>query len=144
MQSLILIRGLPSTGKSTLAKALLESSVADKLLEISQFYKLPANTSLDSSDRETMLKAISWVEKETRRLLRSGHTVIVMSTYTKRYQVDVFNKIALQHGVPFTVMCTGRRASDSKSDTIGNDRLQYIEDRFASWPGEIDVDTTSW
>jgi predicted kinase len=84
---LILVRGLPGSGKSTYAKTLgLEHYEADMYFE-----QIGFNPAL-------LKDAHNWCQVETYAALRRGESVVVSNTFTQRWELRPYYDIAQRCG----------------------------------------------
>lgn len=92
---LILIRGLPGSGKSTIAKILSKAG----------FVHLEADTYHLNSDGDycfdaaNIKKAHEWCQQETRKELESGNDVVVSNTFTQAWELAPYLDIAKSLGI---------------------------------------------
>lgn len=100
--NLILIRGLPGSGKTTLAHQLAKG-FSHVHLEADQFFMRNGVYEFDANNLGT---AHSWCQQETRRLLKSGMTVIVSNTFTTIRELRSYFNIAAEFDiVPQVIVC---------------------------------------
>jgi len=74
--SLLLIRGLPGSGKSTIAKTMPHRRHVE-----ADMYHYNASGEY-AFDRDRVPDAHAWCQSETLRLLRAGYEVVVCNTFT--------------------------------------------------------------
>src|ERR1035438_1589064 len=101
LATLTLIRGLPGSGKTSIAK-----SLPGVLVEADQFHTAPDGTY--RYDGSKAGKAHKWCLEETERLLKNGHDVIVANVFGQRWQIRAYYELAEQLGVQVaTLRATG-------------------------------------
>jgi len=103
MQQLILIRGLPGSGKTTLAMSLndrFRHFEADMFFENEDGYNfVPRNIG----------KAHEWCQRMTKSSLAYGFDVVVANTFTTKKELQPYLDLAAQVGIiPTIVTCTGK------------------------------------
>lgn len=91
MSKLILVRGLPGSGKSTIAKKIKEQNhfmyerlEADMFFETSNGYEFDVNRIKD---------AHNWCYYNTMKALKSGMDVIVSNTFTTNWEMERYVKL---------------------------------------------------
>jgi predicted kinase len=89
---LILIRGLPGSGKSTMAKKMIGimGSIACHL-EADMFFVMDG---IYVFDHNKVKEAHAWCQDKTREALASGKTCIVSNTFVKKWEMEPYIKMA--------------------------------------------------
>lgn len=87
MQMLHLIRGVPGSGKTTLAKKYFSDCV---LVEADMYFTVGG---LYLYDRTKLCRAHEWCQHMTERLLKDGHSVVVANTFVKDWQLWAYLKM---------------------------------------------------
>lgn len=90
MSSLILIRGLPGSGKSTIAQALIQRPMwlhyeADMLFFEDGEYKF---------DQSKLKDAHTWCQHATESALLNGYNVVVSNTFTQLWEMQPYFTMA--------------------------------------------------
>lgn len=104
---LVLIRGIPGSGKSTMARAML----GYRHLEADQFF-------VDASgqyryDPSKVEEAHRWCQDNVRAALQAGEPVVVANTFTRLKELRPYQAIARDLGIPCRVIeATGRYANE--------------------------------
>lgn len=96
-QKLILVRGVPGSGKSTYAEQLPAI-----LVEADQFF-------IDrwgnyQFDRRLLNDAHNWCQLEAKRLLLAGFDVVVANTFVKSWQMKFYIDLASDLNIELTVI----------------------------------------
>jgi predicted kinase len=122
-QKLILIRGIPGSGKTTLAK-----QMDAELVEADMFF-IDKNGEYKFAP-ERLRDAHLWCQLETKRLLYAGKSVVVANTFIKRWEMKFYVKLAAKVGVPVEIIeAKGNYASihDVPEDKIRSMKEQFEE-----------------
>jgi predicted kinase len=126
--NLILVRGLPGSGKTTLAKLFGVSMVAadDFFMEDKEYVFDPSKLS----------SAHQWCLTEAETRLESRESVVVHNTFTQRWEMEPYIKIAKKSGVHLSVVstydggCTDKELAERNSHGVP---LRSVEDMRKRW-----------
>lgn len=99
MFKLILIRGLPGSGKSTMAKNIKK---AEHIEADMFFYK----DGIYSFDPTKIKEAHEWCQQATKEALLSSKTVVVSNTFTKIWEMQPYLDMAAELKIPVEVITT--------------------------------------
>jgi len=99
MSKLVLVRGIPGSGKSTIAGIL--SHVGFIHIESDQFFMHRGKYVFDISKQSL---AHAWCVKETRDLISLGNDVVVSNTFTRLWEMAPYVDIAAEWVVPLTII----------------------------------------
>lgn len=123
--TLILVSGLPASGKTTLAQA-LANELSLPYLGKDATLKEPMFDALDTTTREWSIKvgkaAFTIMQNLIEEQLKAGHSLVVESTFKYEYDNPYF--VALQQKYPFTavqVLC------HADNDTLAQRFIDRIE-----------------
>jgi predicted kinase len=94
---LLLIRGLPGAGKSTMAKSLLERGYFDMHLEADMFHMERGRYVYRTT---SALAAHSWCANTTRVMLNNGKRVVVTNTFVLLEELRPYMEL----GFPFHIV----------------------------------------
>lgn len=95
---MILVRGLPGSGKSTVAKKWL---LAAKL-ETDNYWYRPDGT-YDFNPR-LLSEAHQWCQNKTRMHVEDGYPVVVSNTFTRRWEMEPYMQIAKDNDYELVVL----------------------------------------
>ncbi len=118
--TLILIRGLPGSGKSTLAKKIIEDGRADPehqehyaCFEADMYFHerkegdpIGHGSGEYKFDPKKIGDAHAWCQHETKRRLSQGINVIVSNTFTTKWELEPYVKMAKELGAKIEIMET--------------------------------------
>jgi predicted kinase len=99
---LILLRGLPGSGKSTFAKLLLNMS-REKIVhyEADMYFETNGGYHFDPTK---LSDAHQWCLQATSNTLLAGVSVIVSNTFTRLMELQPYLNLAKRYNVPVTVL----------------------------------------
>lgn len=102
MQELLLIRGLPGAGNTTLAKEYLARGYTH--LEADMFFVCRGEYRYK---KELVKRAHAWCKRAVRRSLLLGLPVVVANTFVRRRDAEDYVAIAQEIGVPIRILVAG-------------------------------------
>ena len=128
MPTLYLIRGVPGSGKSSLAQELKGAGLVEEVLEANDYF-----TDLDGNyefrqDRLHMAHAYS--QGGCKGVLKSGKSVAVSNTSTTEKEVETYRKIAEQCGAKFISLIVENRHEGKNIHGVPEEKIQQMKDRF--------------
>lgn len=104
-QTLILIRGLPGAGKSTLAKKMIGDGDANAHFEADQYFYRNGSYAFDPT---LLPEAHNYCLTSTKCALESGKSVVVANTFVKREHLAPYLQLAKRLSCKVRVIkCTG-------------------------------------
>lgn len=99
---LILIRGLPGSGKSTMARAM----TTHEHYEADMFFI--GSDGVYRYDPKKIKNAHEWCQRETFKALANGKNVVVSNTFTRRFEIEPYFEMAVAFGIqPKILEATG-------------------------------------
>ena len=133
MTALIIIRGLPGSGKTTLAGQLVDmfndlnrEGVIDHF-EADQFFVNPI-TGVYEFDYGRLRDAHLWCQEQVRNGLNKGNTVIVSNTFTTMREVKPYMQMIRGHGMEPTIyVCQSDWGS---IHNVPDEVVQAMRERF--------------
>ena len=128
---LILVRGVPGSGKSTFAAKVFQGAfhVENDMFDVKDGeYRFDFNKQKD---------AVSWCMDMCDTALRNGMDVVVSNTFTKRRYIMAYVKLAAKYGADVSVYrMTG---SFKNSHSVPAAVFENMKKGFEDWSGEIFV-----
>lgn len=119
---LILVRGLPGSGKSTIAMNLIGWYWH---LETDQFWMKDGEYKWDASK---LGEAHAWCQSETRKLLKRGFSPVVSNTFTTKKELKPYFDIAKEFDiVPQVILC---QAQYGNIHNVPDETLKKMNARF--------------
>lgn len=98
---LFIIRGLPGSGKSTIAKKLLNADAASKHFEADMFFIRDGKYQFDASK---IKEAHEWCQKKVRMTLSQGDNVVVSNTFVKQWEVEPYLDMCSELGIDYVII----------------------------------------
>ena len=98
---LILVRGIPGSGKSTTAKRLISEGLVDAHFEADMYFEVNGEYVFDPSK---IKDAHAWCQKETDAALAAGKKVVVSNTFVKKWEAATYFELAAKHAVEVEVI----------------------------------------
>lgn len=124
MSKLILLRGLPGAGKSTLAKT-FEGA---RHFEADMFF-MDENGNYNF-DPSKLREAHEWCRNNVDNTMSFGIDVVVSNTFTQKWEMDAYYELAKKHGyVVFSLIVENRHGGVNKHN-VPEDKLLAMKERF--------------
>jgi uridine kinase len=139
MKKLILIRGLPGSGKSTIARQIVEESPNSRVHLEADMYFIN-NEGMYIFDVDKLSSAHSWCLNSTLKYLQNDlpgidciDTVVVSNTFTTHKELKPYYAIADSLNVPVEeIVCTGEYGSlhNVPPDTMSKMRKRFNKNPY--------------
>lgn len=124
---LVIVRGLPGSGKSSFAKKNFNCLI----LENDMFHIGMGKYQYSNGN---IKDAISWCYNTCMEALYNGMDVVVANTFTKKRFVEGYRELALNAGAEFEVYrCV---ADYGNTHNVPKFVLENMRNSFEDWPGE--------
>lgn len=129
MKNLILLRGLPGSGKSTTAKLLGAGSSGTAHYEADMFFMRDGEYNFDVTQ---IKEAHKWCQSSVERTMFLGHnsTIIVSNTFTQEWEMEVYYKLAEEWGYRVTSLIVENRHEGVNIHGVPQETLDKMKQRF--------------
>ena len=125
---LLLLRGIPGAGKSTLAAYFEKNNESVIVIEADQYFMKGNKYQFDPSK---LRDAHEDCQKFTRIYLNEGFDVIVSNTSTTEKEVETYRKIAQEYDVPFFSCIVENRHGGKNIHDVPDEKIQQMRNRFS-------------
>ena len=133
MKNLILLRGLPGSGKSTTAKLLGAGGAGTAHYEADMFFMVDGEYKFDVAK---IKDAHRWCQNSVEHAMlmnhTSGHnsTIIVSNTFTQEWEMEVYYNLAKEWGYRVTSLIVENRHDGVNEHGVPQETLIKMRDRF--------------
>jgi predicted kinase len=129
MKNLILLRGLPGSGKSTTAVLLGAGSSGTAHFEADMFFMRDGEYKFDVTQ---IKEAHKWCQSSVERAMFLGHNsaIIVSNTFTQEWEMEVYYKLAEQYGYRVTSLIVENRHEGVNVHGVPQETLDKMKQRF--------------
>ncbi|MCC6371921.1 MAG: ATP-binding protein [Bacteroidia bacterium] len=129
MRSLILLRGLPGAGKSTLAKT-LSDNLKWPVFSVDDYFTDPVTGAYHFEFDKNHL-AYKQCEQTTKQAMQNGvEKIFLDNTFTLEWEMEPYFKLAAQFNYTVHVITVEKRHSGKNIHNISNDQLQKMADKY--------------
>lgn len=127
MPKLILIRGLPGSGKSTMAKDLARQ-FGYYHVETDQWFQTPDGYKFNPKELDAAHK---WCQKEAARALANGNGVVVSNTFTQKWEILPYKQMADSLGAEFHVLTAAGNFQNVHG--VSQEAIERMRKRWEQW-----------
>lgn len=132
MSELIIIRGMPGSGKSSLANKLVSMGNASgerwHFFETDMYFTLPDGSYYYCKD--VLSDAIDWCYLKTAEALQDGCSVVVAGVFTKHNSYSDYVKLAKNTGTKLTVIVTENNHHNKSVHSVPTDVISRMRMNF--------------
>jgi len=128
MKNLILLRGLPGAGKSTVAKLIGADGAGYAHYEADMFFMKDGEYKFEP----TQIKmAHNWCQIQTEKAMANDtHIVIVSNTFTQEWEMERYLELAKYYGYQVTSLVVENRHNGTNVHGVPQDKLEIMKERF--------------
>lgn len=129
MKNLILLRGLPGSGKSTAAK-LFQGSGWSSHYEADMYF-INKETGEYQFDPSKLKLAHNWCTIQTQKAMVDDiPTIIISNTFTQEWEMEAYYELAEMHDYQVTSIILENRHGGINEHGCPEDKLKIMEERF--------------
>lgn len=123
MKDLILLRGLPGAGKSTLAK-----SLGCHMFEADQYFMQDGEYKFDASK---LNQAHNWCKLRVEHSMEDGlGMIVVANTFTQEWEMDAYFELAKKYGYQTSCLIVENRHDSKNIHGCPDDKIEQMRKRF--------------
>lgn len=128
MPTLYLIRGIPGSGKSSLAQILFANQVVVDCIEADEYF---VNDGVYMFNPYKLKDAHAWCQDRTRVILGRGYNLAVSNTSTTEQEVETYRKIAEECNAKFISLIVENRHGGENIHNVPEEKIQQMKKRFS-------------
>lgn len=128
MKTLYLVRGVPGSGKSTFAQAMVAARMAHCCIEADMWFMVDGQYRFDPTQ---LRQAHEWCQNQVKENLDIGFSVVVSNTSTTEKEVQTYQKIAEEYGAKFVSVVVENRHGCDNIHNVPAEKVQQMKDRFS-------------
>jgi predicted kinase len=124
MKELFLLRGLPGSGKSTIAKSFEDA----RHFEADMYHV--GEDGVYRWKPENVKDAHEWCRRNVEHAMSFGKNVVVSNTFTQEWEMEAYYKLAEQYGYRVHSMIVENRHGGVNTHEVPADKLEQMKERF--------------
>jgi dephospho-CoA kinase len=129
MGELIILRGLPGSGKTTFANLIGASGAGCAHFEADMFFETEGKYKFDGSK---LKEAHKWClnKVEWSMLYGNLHQIIVSNTFTQEWEMEPYFKLAEENEWKVTTVIVENRHDGKNIHSVPDEKIQEMKKRF--------------
>ena len=127
-KTLYLLRGIPGSGKSTIAKLLVgDKDYCHKEADM-YFVDRDGNYKFEPSK---IKDAHAWCKEEIEFVMKYDHSpVVVSNTFTQEWEMEDYYKLSEKYGYKVHSLIVENRHGGVNEHSVPDEKIQQMKDRF--------------
>ena len=130
--TLYIVRGLPGAGKSTFAKRMLDTKMADAHFEADMYFEKDGKYQFDPGKLNA---AHMWCRNEVEKALHDGRNVVVSNTFTKHSEMYPYIHFCKSNGYHYKVIRL--ETNYGSIHNVPPESIAKMKARFQDYPEEL-------
>jgi predicted kinase len=123
MKELILLRGLPGSGKTTFAKHLVDTHH----VEADRYFMHDGEYKFDASKLKA---AHNWCLEVTEAWMVKGFSIVVSNTFTQEWEMQAYYDLAKKYGYKVNSIIVENRHGGVNEHNVPQETLDKMKQRF--------------
>lgn len=135
--TLYLFRGLPGSGKTTMANTLIKANPNTVLVEADMYFGYSLKEYKQNFNAEELPNAHDWCKRTVERYLQMGINVAVANTFTRQWEIQFYIDLAKKLGIKCVVYhCT---MDYGNVHNVPESHVEKMRERWEPVDGEIPI-----
>jgi len=122
VKELILIRGIPGSGKSTFAKM-----ICNQYIEADMYFMQDGEYKFDASK---INEAHTWCQNKTEEWMKKGYNVVVSNTFSREWEMQEYYEMAEKYGYRIYSVIMENRHNGINSHGVPEEKITQMKNRF--------------
>lgn len=128
MKHLLLLRGLPGAGKSTLANLLTQGNLSSQSMAADQYFEVDGQYQFDAAQ---LPQAHAWCQEQCRRAMQKDRSLIVVAnTFTEEWEMKAYYQLAAEFNYQVFSVIVENRHGHASIHPVSVETLTAMKKRF--------------